>query len=543
MNTSKVVLVQPPIEDFYLTKKRTIPYGLASIAAGLLKTGFDVEIIDALSTNKSKKLNYPEEFSFLLPFYGTKDISLFSLFHDYKHFGYSYEYIGTKIREKEPFIVGISSLFTAYYNEAIKTAQTIKKFYPHCKIVLGGHHPTVFPEKALANNAIDFVLRGEGENSMVLLCQALKNDSDLKQVPGIAFKKNDDIFVSDPSWIDDFSALPTPAVHLINHTFYQRRNKQSIVIVSSRGCPMQCSYCSVSASSSYAPFRQRKTEHVIQELEGQLKNHDIGFIDFEDENLCLNKQWFLKLFSKIKQLIAKKTIELRAMNGLYPLAMDEQIVSLMKNCGFKTLNLSLGSTSKEQLYKFKRADVRGSFETALELAQKYQLDCVSYIIAAAPGQTAQSSLEDLLYLAQKRTLIGLSVYYPAPGSLDYHFCKTHKILPKTFSLMRSSTLPLEDTTSRIEAITLLRLSRILNFMKHLIDTMGTLPDPELFSNHKIDPSSDRQTVSIQLLQSFLYDGKIRGIQPSGEVYSHITDPVLTQNFIKKIQTIPIIGIK
>ena len=539
----KVILVQPPLEDFYLTKKRTIPYGLASIAACIREKGFDVEILDSLATDKSKTIAYPDEFSFLLPFYGKNDVTTFSLFHEFKHFGYSYEYIGKKIREKQPFIVGISSLFTAYCNEALKTAQTIKKFYPHCKIVLGGHHPTIFPEKVLNCPEIDFVLQGEGETCMGLLCEALKNGSDLKQIPGIAFKKNNSIHISNPSWVTDINDLPLPASDLINHDYYQRKNRLSTMVVSSRGCPMQCSYCSVSASSSYAPFRQRKVEDVIREIENQAKIHDIGFIDFEDENLCLNKSWFIELFSQIKKLFANKNVELRAMNGLYPPAIDEDIVSLMKASGFKTLNLSLGSTSKDQLKKFKRPDVRASFEHALFLAKKYDLDCVSYIIAAAPGQSAQSSLEDLLYLAQKRTLAGLSIYYPAPGSLDYQFCEVNHLLPDSFSLMRSTALPLNDTTSRIEAVTLLRLSRILNFIKHLIDTKGEIPEPKPFCGQKKTFSLDRQALSEELLQWFLHDEKIRGVYPGGEIYTHVTDSNLTKKFIKRIKTIPIAGIK
>ncbi|CCK79648.1 B12-binding domain-containing radical SAM protein [Desulfobacula toluolica] len=543
MNPSKVILVQPPIEDFYLTKKRTLPYGLASIAACIKKRGFDVEILDALATGKSKTIEYPEEFSYLKPFYGQKDVSAFSLFHEFRHFGYSYEHIGTKIREKEPFLVGISSLFTAYCNQALKTAQIIKKFYPQCKIVLGGHHPTMFPEKTLNCSAVDFVLQGEGETSMGLLCEALKTNSDLEQIPGIAFKKDNSVFISPPSWMKNLNSLPVPAMNLINYNFYQRKNRRATIVVSSRGCPMQCSYCSVSAASSHAPFRQRTVEDVIKELEMQTKNHDVGFMDFEDENLCLNKQWFVELFSKIKHLVAEKNIELRAMNGLYPPAIDEETVSLMKQAGFKTLNLSLGSTSKEQLKKFKRRDVRASFENALDLAQKYGLECVSYIIAAAPDQTAQSSLEDLLYLAQKRTLAGLSVYYPAPGSLDYQLCKDKKILPKSFSLMRSTALPLNDTTSRIEALTLLRLSRIINFMKHLKDTTGNIPEPEPFCDSKTDLSFDRQTVSQKLLQWFLQDGKIRGIDAGGKIYTHTADSSLTQQFIERIKTLTVAGVK
>jgi anaerobic magnesium-protoporphyrin IX monomethyl ester cyclase len=348
MNFSKVILVQPPIEDFYLTKKRTIPYGLACIAGCIKEKGFDVEIIDALATKKSKIIPYPEEFSYLSKFYDKQDVSFFSLFHDFRHFGYSYEYIGTKIGEKEPFIVGISSLFTAYGNEAIKTALTIKKFHPHCKIVMGGHHPTQFPEQILECTAVDFVLRGEGENSMALLCEALKNNSKLEDIPGIAFKQENQIFVSEPSWISDFKNLALPATDLINHKFYQRKNRNSLILVSSRGCPMQCSYCSVSGSSNYAKFRQRSVEDVIKEIQFQSKFQDIGFIDFEDENLCLNKSWFLKLFSSIKKLFAGKNVELRAMNGLYPPAIDEEIVSLMKESGFRTHNIYLAKKKKKK---------------------------------------------------------------------------------------------------------------------------------------------------------------------------------------------------
>ena len=540
----KVVLVQPPIKDFYLTKKRTIPYGLACIAASIQKQGFKVDIIDALATNKSKTVAYPEEFSYLKLFYGQKDKTLFSLFHKFRHFGYSHEYIATKIREQKPFVVGISSLFTAYCNEAIETAKTVKKFYPQCKIVLGGHHPTQFAEKILEYDFIDFVLQGEGEITMPMLCNALTNGSDLKQIPGIAFKKNSSFFISKPSWVKDLNKQPLPSIDLINFNFYQRKNLASTVIVSTRGCPMQCSYCSVSALSSYASFRQRSVENVIKEIKDQIQHYDVGFIDFEDENLCLNKQWFLSLFSEIRQLFKGRNIELRAMNGLYPPAIDEQIVLMMKNAGFKILNLSLGSTSKKQLENFKRHDVRASFEKALLLAQKHDLESVSYIIAGAPGQNAQSSLKDLLYLAQKNTLIGLSIYYPAPGSFDYKLYKNKNILPEHFSLMRSSALPLNDTTSRIQAVTLLRLARILNFMKSLKKSNDFISAPEPVPDFFLDnavKSTDRLEISKKLLQYFLYDGKIRGVNSDGKIYSHIIDIDLTLQFIKQLKPIEIVS--
>jgi len=95
-----VLLVQPPIRDFYLTAKRTIPYGLASIAAALVAQGFSVEILDALATSKSRPAALPAEMSDLEQFYGRPDLSPFALFNRFRHFGSSFETIGRKARSR-----------------------------------------------------------------------------------------------------------------------------------------------------------------------------------------------------------------------------------------------------------------------------------------------------------------------------------------------------------------------------------------------------------------------------------------------------------
>ncbi|WDP86449.1 MAG: cobalamin B12-binding domain-containing protein [Desulfobacter sp.] len=167
---NSVVLLQPPIQEFYLTHKRTIPYGLCSIAASLEQAGFETKIIDGLTCSKSKVLNYPKPFEYLNEFYGQKDGSLFSLFHEFRHFGYSHEHLANQVRRDQPFVVGISSLFTTYCDQTIETALAVKRFFPKAYIVAGGHHPTAFPEHMLQCKAIDFVLRGDGERSMTKLC-------------------------------------------------------------------------------------------------------------------------------------------------------------------------------------------------------------------------------------------------------------------------------------------------------------------------------------------------------------------------------------
>ncbi len=533
-----IVLIQPPIEDYYFTFKRSIPYGLACIAAALEKKGFSVEIIDSLAVNKSRIIDPPREFSHLEKYYGTHDISPFSLFHHFRHYGYSFQHIGKLVREKKPFLTGISSLFTPYSNEALRTAETIKKFLPHCKIVMGGHHPTIFPEKVMKSKYVDFLLRGEGEVSMPDLARAIKNKTNLENISGIVYRRRDrTLYIDEPAWIEDFNDYPLPDLDLINRKFYKRKNRGCTVTVTARGCPMKCSYCSVGASSFCAKFRARSVESVIKELKAQMKKYDIGFIDFEDENLTLNKNWFLSLVEEMEKLFKNRKIELRAMNGLFPPSLDEKIVAAMKNAGFKTLNLSLGTTSKAQLKAFNRPDIRKSFEQALFLAEKYSMKAVSYIIASAPGETASQSVKDLLFLAERRTLAGLSIYYPAPGSLDYKVCKNKGLLPGHFSLMRSTAFPISDTTSELESTTLLRLARITNFMKSILKKDNSLPAPELFDKTCIVDVMDRTAAGKKLLSWFLYDGIIRGITGDGLIFEHHAEKKLSEQFLNGLDKI------
>jgi hypothetical protein len=228
------------------------------------------------------------------------------------------------------------------------------------------------------------------------------------------------------------------------------------------------------------------------------------------------------------------------MNGLYPPSLDEEVVRRMKVAGFKTLNLSLGSTSGAQLERFNRSDVRDSFDRALVHAEYYGLNAVGYVICAAPFQRATDSISDLLYLAQRRVLAGVSVFYPSPGSRDFDVCAKHDILPAGFSCMRSSALPLSHTTTRTESVTILRLARILNFIKFLIDKGVPLPDASSNDIRKADPA-DRLNTGKLLLNIFLTHGRICGVTPEGEIFDHHTSENLSRQFLVGLKSINIRG--
>jgi anaerobic magnesium-protoporphyrin IX monomethyl ester cyclase len=535
-----ILLIQPPVRDFYLTAKRTIPYGLACIAGVLRKEGVSVKIIDGLSTSRSRIVELPKEMEYLRQFYGRPDRSPFGLFHYYRHFGYSFEHIGRAAGDSGAFLVGISALFTPYFQEVLKVAEFVKRFHPACHIVVGGHHPTVFPDHALEHRAIDFAIRGEGEVSMPLLFKALKTGGDLSTIPGIVFRKKDGtLHINEPALATDLDGFPQPALDLVHNNFYQRRHKKSAVITASRGCPLKCTYCSLGADSPF-PYRLRSVKSVMDEIETAVTRYDVRFIDFEDENLSFDKKWFHRLLNAIHHRFNGYGLEFRAMNGLLPAALDDTMIRDMQMAGFKTLNLSLGSTSSKQLRRFNRPDVRNAFDRALKSAEKYNMTAVGYVIAGAPDQSAEESVDDLIYLSSRRVLAGISIFYPAPGSRDYERCRALNILPDTFSRMRSSALPISHTTSMKEAVTLLRLGRILNFMKFLSDTETSQTESVL--PHTGGTQRDaRAEVGKKLLNLFLDDGKIRGETPEGEIFEHDISLQLARRFVSRLKGIRIRG--
>ena len=287
----------------------------------------------------------------------------------------------------------------------------------------------------------------------------------------------------------------------------------------------------------------RAVNDVLDEIKLQARSKQIGFIDFEDENLTLKKAWVLELLHGIRQIFKGEDIELRAMNGLFPPSLDIEILTAMKASGFKTLNLSVGSFSATQLKRFKRPDVRDAHDRVLEIAKELDMDCVSYLIGAAPGQTAETTLNDLLALAARRTIAGLSIYYPAPGSADYTLCEKQQLLPNDFTLMRSTAFPVPDRTSRLEAVTLLRLARILNFLKFCVDPNGVLPEA-LSAGEVLDIENschgkmDRYKASILLIRMFLTDGIPRGMDHEGGIYHHPHSIDLCKKFIQGLVLVP-----
>jgi radical SAM superfamily enzyme YgiQ (UPF0313 family) len=463
----KILLIQPPLQDFYQTSIRTQPIGLAYLAASLEREGHEVEILDC-QTEKKQSIPIPPEFSYLKDFYPFNDRSPFKLYTGYYHFGMGWEKIKKRIKNSKADIFGISSSFTPYHGEALKIAQIVKEWDRRKIAVMGGAHVSGDPEGVLKSPFVDYVVMGEGEIRFPLLIEKIerKDFKEITEMDGIGYRTDGGIRINAlQNFIQDLDSLPHPARGHLDLYRYRMGKRRSTMIITSRGCPHGCTYCSAHLVMGNS-FRVRTPEAILTEMVECQKQYGIQIFDIEDDNFTFDRERAKRLMNLIIKNFGENRLELSAMNGVSFASLDEELLKLMKRAGFKTINLSFVSTSLSIKEKMGRPRPTNRFDTILEKAEQAGLNVIAYAILGMPGQTIGEMVDTLIYLMGKKVLIGPSVYYPTPGTLLFERCQRDGILPPRLSQWRSSAFPIETKEfNRLDVLSLFRLARIINFIK------------------------------------------------------------------------------
>ncbi|MBS3921200.1 MAG: B12-binding domain-containing radical SAM protein [Deltaproteobacteria bacterium] len=467
----KILLIQPPVRDFYQTSIRTQPIGLAYLAASLQAHGHEVEILDC-QAGKKKTVSIPPELSYLKDFYPFDDRSPFKLYTGFYHFGIGWDEIKKRVEESKADVFGISSSFTPYHGEAFKVAQLVKEWDSGKIVVMGGSHVSCDPEGVLKSPFVDYVILGEGEYRLSFLIDCLKKGTkdEIELMDGVGFKKNGKTFINHlRSFIPDLDSLPPPARDLLDPDRYRINKKRSTMIITSRGCPHGCAYCSAHLVMG-SSFRVRSPEDIVREMVECYKKYRVETFDIEDDNFTFDQERAKRLMRLIIETFGESRLELSAMNGISFASLDGELIPLMKRAGFHTLNLSYVSTALSTKERMKRPQPVIEFGSILKKAEEAGLNVVAYAILGIPGQTLEEMIETLIYLMGKRVLIGPSIYYPTPGTVLFKRCEKEGLLPSGISQWRSSAFPIEtEEFNRLDMATLLRLARVINFIKGKMD--------------------------------------------------------------------------
>lgn len=463
----KVLLVQPPVRDFYQTRIRTQPIGLAYLAASLCLEGFETAILDC-QTGRQRSIPIPRQFAHLRDIYPFDDVGPFRLYSGFYHFGMGWEEIRQAIEAFRPKAIGISSLFTPYHGEAIEVARLAKEGDSTRIVIMGGPHVSADPEGALKSGVADYVVLGEGEVRLPRLLKAVRDRRPVSGMDGIGYWNQGRPRINPAaSFIDPVDGIPWPARDLLDPDRYRIGKRRSTMLITSRGCPHSCAYCSARLVMGNR-FRPRSPEAVVQEMADCQQRFQITSFDIEDDNFTFDRHRAKRLMHLIIETFGERALHLSAMNGISFASLDSGLLGLMRKAGFDTVNLSFVSTEDLTRQRMKRPEAADPvyFDAILESALAVGLSAVAYAIFGMPGQTLPEMVDTLIYLMSRRVLIGPSIYYPSPGTVLVERCRREQLLPPDRSQWRSSAFPVETPHfDRLDLVTLFRLTRLINFLK------------------------------------------------------------------------------
>lgn len=284
-----------------------------------------------------------------------------------------------------PYIFGFS-VFTPTFKSAILRSKELKELYPDSIILFGGIHPTAVPEEVLSFDHVDLVLRGESEEVLPKLYRDIKAGRDYTYLKGLSFRRDGQIVHNErgPA-IKDLDSLPPFPYHLFNPKQYDLN-----FVVSSRGCPHKCIFCSNRVATGVA-YRIRSAKPIVDNL--YLLYHKYGqrHIHFLDDNFLVNRKRIYTLLEEIKKrgLSGKITFSFQARGD----NVDYQLLKDMYDTGFNSIYFGLETASERLMKVINKGETVEQCAKAVRMAKDIGFSIVATYIYAFPTETHKDRMD------------------------------------------------------------------------------------------------------------------------------------------------------
>ncbi|TNE52043.1 MAG: B12-binding domain-containing radical SAM protein [Deltaproteobacteria bacterium] len=400
-----ICLIRPPaVESFrFVTTTITLPLGLAYIAAVLEEAGEKVQILDAVAESPSTKTRY------------YKGVLV----------GLTLEEIAARV-PAEATMVGITVIFTHEWPAVVRLIELIRQRRPDIKIVVGGEHVTSMPEFCLATSESDYIVRGEGEETIVELVDAINNDGDLSAIPGLGYRDGDNIIINERRIRRKTpDEIPYPAWHLFDIKTYNDSNlvggmdtgRMNLPLLATRGCPYQCTFCS--SPNMWTPrWIPRDPIKVVDEIEHHVQHFNAGSFPFQDLTAIIQKDW-IKTFC---EEIIKRDLDIswQFPSGTRSEAIDTEVAELMKRTGMVSIAYAPESGSETTRRLIKKRMKTDNLMASIKASADADLNVACFMIIGFPHDTDERLAENYDFLKKIRKLgvtdLGVGYFFALPGT-------------------------------------------------------------------------------------------------------------------------------
>jgi anaerobic magnesium-protoporphyrin IX monomethyl ester cyclase len=329
-----------------------------------------------------------------------------------------------ELKDFGPDIVG----FTVLVSSSIVRASTVSNWAREmgATVVWGGPGTTTLTEMVLKEAPVDIAIIGEGEQTMLDLCPALKNRSALDGVRGIAFLSNDVIVRTAPRQrIIDLDSLPMPlwdSVGDLGPYLLPFNDRMAIPMVTSRGCPGTCNFCYTKKVWGYK-WAPRSPEKIVEEI--KLVRHlepRIGAVFFDDDLFACSRD----RVGRLCELLIEKRMDLQWTCDMRVDQVDEDLLILMKKAGCRMLLLGVESGSQRMLDIAMKSVKVEQIKEAFKVVHKVGMESLAFIMVGLPGETEEDFRQTKRLLKTiKADRHELKVYMPYPGTKMLDVAKEH----------------------------------------------------------------------------------------------------------------------
>jgi anaerobic magnesium-protoporphyrin IX monomethyl ester cyclase len=355
MQRKKIMLITPPYHSGVVECAGTwVNLGFIYIAGSLRKGGYEVYYYDAMSK-----------------------------FHNHDD-------IKNYIYDINPHFVATTA-FTASINDALKVLNSAKDVNPNVITILGNVHPTFCYEEILKKNheVVDFIVRGEGEETLLELLKCLDSGDKPEKVPGIAFYRGGVIVTKERPYIEDLDSL-FPAWDLVEWDIYSYKTKPGstlAIVSSSRGCKQKCSFCSQQLFWKRS-WRGRSPENFVSELEYLNKKFRVDVAMICDEIPTLDRERWIRI---LDLLIERNLgIDLLLETRVDDILRDEDIMGRYREAGITHIYVGVESINQATLDMFKKDIKVEDSKKAIEIINNHDIISETSFVLGMPDDTVDT---------------------------------------------------------------------------------------------------------------------------------------------------------
>lgn len=336
-----------------------------------------------------------------------------------------------KLIEWSPKVVGFQ-IFSMNRVSTYKVLDLMKKEYPHIRVILGGIHTSVMYRQLLERYPHAIAVIGEGELTFSELLNAIESDMEAyEQIDGLAFVKDGKIIITkERHLIEDLDTLPF-AKHEI--FFDEEPRRVYAHIISSRGCPFNCSFCCL-ATISHRKWRPRDVSKVVEELMILKKKYPrLKYVQFHDDTLTLDNERTIKLC----KLLVNANLSLKFICSARIKPISREMFKWMAKAGFIKIMFGLETGSKRLLKSIHKNISPDDVIVLFKILREFNFDITTFLMCGFPGEDNETVTETirLVRATQKmhyNYIAGIGKLWVYPGTEIYQMMKEAKCVDDDF---------------------------------------------------------------------------------------------------------------